>query len=135
MTVDVRWYDDAQTIVLYTFHPKWTREDFYPAFEKALAMEHSKPYRVDVIIDYGEPYMVPIGLIENLRQITSKQPQTLDLTVVASHHQMAVMMIRVASNIIPVIRDHFRVAPTVQDAYRIIQQDRQNEAAGAIGGC
>jgi hypothetical protein len=51
MPVTADWYDLNRTIVLYTIEGKWTWDELYPEYEKAIAMEKAQPHRVDVIID------------------------------------------------------------------------------------
>jgi hypothetical protein len=125
MAVEVCWYDDDETIILYSFSPNWTWAEFYPVFEKALAMEHSVDHRVDVILDYQVPYMIPPGLIDNLRVIVAKQPPNLHVSVLVTRQYVAVMMFRAMGNIIPILRSHFRIVATLPEALALIERDRR----------
>ena len=124
MTVEVSWYDKAETIILYTFHPNWAWTDYYPAFEKALEMERNKDHRVDVIVDYQLPTLIPPGLLDNLRTIVAHQPMHQNVSVLVSSHHVAVMMLGAVGNIIPVIRGLYRVVTSVSEALEVIEQDR-----------
>jgi hypothetical protein len=124
MTVRVSWYDQDETIILYTFGHDWAWTDYYPAFEMAVEMEHSKDHRVDVIVDYQLPTQVPPGLLDNLRTIVADQPMHQNFSVLVSSHHVAVMMLGAAANIIPTLRGLYRVAASIPEALAIIEQDR-----------
>ena len=45
MSVQVAWDNHEKTIVRYVFEGKWTWDEFYPAYNKAIEMENSVTHR------------------------------------------------------------------------------------------
>lgn len=80
MKIQVSWYDDAKTILLYTYLEGWTAEEFYETFAQGTHLIKESPNYLRGIMtdctDDGMPprYMMP-GYIKALTQ--SKLPMVL----------------------------------------------------------
>lgn len=124
MAVTSGWYDDEQTIMLYTFTGAWTWEELYPAYQQAIQMENSVPYRVYVILDMRQSRRIPPAALTHLKSITDHQPDNLGVSVFVTTDRFSHALYEMGSKLYSRIRDYFEVAATLEDALAIIARAR-----------
>lgn len=129
MPVSVSWYDDAKTIVWYDFQGKWTWDELYPEFERALEMERSVGHRVDVILDFRDTHSVGANALAHLKRIADRQPDNIGLSVFVTQNQFMKKLYDIGTSFYKPIGHYFRVVPTVDDALAVIYKERE-EAQG-----
>jgi hypothetical protein len=81
MSVQANWYNNEKTIVQYDFEGKWTWDEFYPEYEKALKMEKEQAHRVDVVLDFRKSLGIPSNALTHLKNITDHQPENIGLSI------------------------------------------------------
>ena len=123
--VNVYWVDEAKTIVRYDFDGKWTWDDLYPAYNKAIEMETSVTHRVDVILDMTNSKTLPANVLMHMKNISDKQPENIGLSIFVSDSRFINSMYKVGTRFYSKIEYYFRVAPTIEDAMTMIEDARQ----------
>lgn len=125
MPVTADWYNLDKTIVLYTIEGKWTWDELYPEYEKAIAMEKAQPHRVDVIIDMTASTHLPVSVITHMRHISDKQPENIGLTVIVTQNPMVNAMYQVGCKVHGNIQRYFVIVRTMDDALTMIADERK----------
>jgi hypothetical protein len=133
MTVTVSWYDPKQEIVLYVFEGHWTWDELYAAYNQAIVMEKSAPYRVDVVLDLLKSKSVPANALLHVKNISNKQPENLGLTVIVTPNAFVRALYNAGTQFYKGIAHYFRVVPTVAEALQMIADDRQEHNNQPIG--
>ena len=135
MSISVRWHDDKKEIVLYGFEGVWTWDELYRTFNEALVMETSLSYRVDVIVDMRLSKSIPANALLHVKNITDKQPDNLGLSIIVTPNVFVRALYNAGSQFYKGIGHYFRVVPTVDEAFRVIAEDRQihdNQPVGKL---
>jgi hypothetical protein len=127
MPVRVEWYDEAKTTVLYTIEGKWTWDELYPEYEKAIAMEKAQSHRVDVLIDMRECRYFPMNLLTHVQHISDKQPDNIGLSIIVSPNRFLNTLYDAGSRFHPNIKRYFVITSTMEQALSLLQQERAKE--------
>jgi len=125
MSVAVRWDSPEKTIVIYDIEGRWTWEEFYPAYNEAIAMELSVTHRVDVIVDLHNAHLLPDNVLTHIKSISDKQPPNIGITVIVTKNRFIHTMYQIGIKFYSKINYYFRVAATVDEAYSMIQSAQQ----------
>jgi hypothetical protein len=124
MPVQVRWYDDAQTIVLYEIEGNWTWDELYPEYRRAIQMEKSVPHRVDVLIDVRRSGRLPLNVLTHMKNFSDRQPENIGLSVVISQSQFIRALYQAGCRFYSGIGRYFSVAPSTEAALGMIAAAR-----------
>jgi hypothetical protein len=125
MPVSAYWLNDEQTIVQYDFEGRWTWDEFYPEYQKALKMERSVTHRVDVLMDFRRSKSVPPSALTHMRKITDNQPDNIGLSVFVTTNPFFNVMYTAGVRFYPKMQDYFVIVETIEEAYEIIQAARK----------
>jgi hypothetical protein len=123
-TVAASWYDDQQSILLYTFEDNWTWNDLKAVQEVVMEMIEGVPHRVDVIADVTKQTQIPKQMFNNWGNMAMGSPSNQQLTVAVVSNNAVRLWVQAAKNMIPVVRRDYRVTETVAEAVRLIKEDR-----------
>src|SRR5215813_490048 len=123
MTVSADWQDEKRDIVLYNFEGAWTWDELYPTYTKAIAMEKSVSYRVDVILDMRRSKGLPANVLLHAKNISDKQPENIGLTVIVTPNGFVKALYNAGVAFYKGIAHYFRVAPTMEEAATVIAAD------------
>jgi hypothetical protein len=63
MTIEVRWDDEQQSIIRWTFPKQWAWDEFYSALQGSRAMVRQQSHIVDVIVDMTMSELFPRHLL------------------------------------------------------------------------
>src|SRR5574337_711770 len=133
MPVSADWYDSKQEIVLYVFEGRWTWDELYATYNKAIAMEKSVPHRVDVLLDMLNSKAVPANALLHVKNISNKQPDNLGLTVIVTPNAFVRALYNAGAQFYKGIAHYFRVVPTMEEALQMIADDRKAHHNQPIG--
>jgi hypothetical protein len=125
-SVTVSWHDPDETIVYYQFEGKWDWNDFYPAYQQAIDMEKSKPYRVDVIVDLRGSGHMPPNVLLHMKNISDKQPDNIGLSVLVTTNRVMHSIYSVGVRFYDKIGHYFVLAPTPEAAQAMITASRES---------
>ena len=133
MSVTADWYDSKQDIVLYVFEGRWTWDELYAAYNKAIVMEKNAPHRVDVLLDLLNSKAVPANALLHVKNISNKQPDNLGLTIVVTPNAFVRALYNAGTQFYKGIAHYFRVVPTMEDGLNMIAEDRKARNNQPIG--
>lgn len=123
MNIDVRWADDAKTIILWTMPARWTVADFDAAFQLKEAMVEGLPYNVDVVFDLRHTSLLPAVIFTHLRQFYSQPfPTTRNRIVVGADPWLRVFWQTFAPIAMPKVPLHF--VRTLDEAFTYVRELR-----------
>ncbi len=128
MGVRVDWADEAQTIVFYDFDEHWTWDEVRAAVERGLALEHGVTYRVDAIIDASRSGPPPANVFGELMKIVQDHPDNLYVSVFVTRSSVVTTIIELVRRFSNKARRYYRVVPTVDEAYQLIDVARNGKA-------
>ncbi|MGJ3237407.1 MAG: hypothetical protein ACFE0Q_01750 [Anaerolineae bacterium] len=133
MPVKVYWLDETKKdMVWYDFEGEWTWDEFYPMYEEASCMIKSQPHRVDVLMDFRHNLSLPPHALTHMKGITDRQPDNTGLAIFVTTHRFISVMLNSAIKFYPKIEDYYVVAPTLEDAYTLINKDREQEQSPSL---
>jgi hypothetical protein len=124
MPVQVRWYDEAQTIVLYEIQGNWTWDELYPEYTRAIQMEKSVPHRVDVLIDMRRSGRLPLNVLTHMKRFSDHQPYNIGLSIVITESQFVRALYQAGCKFYSGIGRYFAVAPSPEEALAMIAAAR-----------
>src|SRR5262245_11542022 len=125
MPVTSGWYNTSHDIVLYVFEGRWTWDELYSAYNQAIALEKSVPYRVDVVLDLLRSRAVPPNALLHVKNISNKQPDNLGLTIIVTPNAFVRALYNAGTQFYKGIAHYFRVVPTMDEAMQMVTADRE----------
>lgn len=125
MGITANWTDNSQTIIRYDFEGHWDWDMFYPVYEQVITMAKSVDHRVDVVLDLRENNTFPKNVIMHIKNIADKRPKNMGKSILVTENRFALSLFRVARHLNHRIDKYFRIVPTFEEAYAIIERDRQ----------
>ncbi|MCU0497735.1 MAG: hypothetical protein MUF87_10320 [Anaerolineae bacterium] len=123
MTIQVFWDDSFHHVIRYVIEGHWTWDEFYAVHQQARRMASLQPHRVDVIVE-ALTDDVPPNFLTNLKGIASRQIANAGITVLVSSSRFLSVMLGAGQKLDPNISYYFQAAPTVDEAYRLIEENR-----------
>lgn len=126
MPIAIDWHPDLPKVILYRFAEHWTWDEFHQAFGRSLELAAERPgERYDVIGDFSNAPMLPPGSgISHVYSAFRRTPANCGLTVVITTSRFIRAMVEVMYKVHPDTRLRFAIAPTAEDAWRLIAQQR-----------
>jgi hypothetical protein len=126
MPVNVKWMDDAKTILMYECQDEWTWEEAWDAFDIGHPMLEASPHVVDVIIDFMTSEGMPQGARGQIRELTDRAAENWGLCIVTGEDAMAQQIMFTLSKIFPKLGERFRMVKNREAALELIQEYRSN---------
>lgn len=130
MSIDVQWENEEHTLVLWSFPPRWTWEDFFEAKEKSDTMLRSVTQVVDIVGDLTHSSILPQGAMGTYGSSTKSSPKNTGVIVLVGTSTFVKLMVGTFSKLIPfgVPGASFLFADTVEAAKDLIANRRTNSA-------
>jgi hypothetical protein len=134
VTLIIDWYDAAQSVIKYDMDTNWTWPEFYKEMEKVDAMMQSVcPQQVDVIVNLlSARYLKPDTLV-HLRNGAMNPPPNWGLAVFVGLGRSTRALLATFSKVYPRLSDRYAVADTVDEAYALIVNRRDERRYLAAG--
>lgn len=121
MSIEVSWYDGAQTIVLQSFKPDWTWEDFDQAHDETFALIRSQAHTVSFITDLSlAPSPPNPNIIGHLQRIVHQLPPNAGYIAVVGPGPFMRMMGDIFLNVMGKFGKSVTFEPTLEAAQRTI---------------
>lgn len=73
MNIDVKWNDEAKTVVMYAFHRGWNWDDFYNATKEAAIMLDAATEKTHIIMDFRNASILPSGAVTQIQRAFRNQ--------------------------------------------------------------
>jgi hypothetical protein len=125
--VQVKWGDEAKSILYYSFDRIWEWGDIVTALKEGGELATSVSHRVDVIMDMSNANIVPSGAITQLRQsYSNKKAPNLETTIIVGANVFWEKLIDVTNRFAGSLAKTWKLefAQTPAQAYKIIESLR-----------
>ena len=126
MGIHVVWDDAEQSIIRWDFEPEWNWNEFWEAFAESIRMGEGYTRRVDVIPNVTNTKRLPIGALGAFKSADARMPDFTKLVVIAGPDSITRTIIKTFAQINRI--DSWRTAVTVDEARKIIAEDRQHDS-------
>jgi hypothetical protein len=135
MTVLVDWDQSpnvsARSVIYWIFEETWDWYDFGKADRQAYQMALSVPHRVDSIVDFRRSQRIPrSGALSYFSGSVTKAPPNRGIVVVVQPPAMVRALESVLRRLYPASSAQYVLASTLDEAYALIAQHRQQHPAG-----
>lgn len=127
MSVSVKWYDEAHTIICYTFGERWTWEEYYPAYSETIQMMDSVSHKVDFIMDMLTSKGLPPGALQQIKRAADRNHPNMGLAVYVGMNFITQALGELFLKIYPMSAQKypFAFAPTIAEAEQKIMKRRE----------
>jgi hypothetical protein len=122
MPIDVRWDDEAKTIVRLDFVSPVSWEVFQDAMDRAAKLAESVDYRVDVLSIPGEVPMPPGSPVPQVQRAFKKLPRNVGLVIMLTSNAFARTIVSTVGSMY--IGKRYKAAENFDEAYRLIDAHR-----------
>ncbi len=107
MPVDVRWYNDAQTILLVHYSERWTWEEYAAAFDEAKGMIESVAHDV-FVVQYSDTGFkaLPLGAaLPHMKYVSERRPKNMVKSFIVIEAELARNFIAMMIGVLPANRE------------------------------
>jgi hypothetical protein len=122
MTIDLRWLDNQQTALLYTFPEKWTWDDFYAVKAQADVWLDACDHDVVLLFDMSVTRTIPPGALSQGRYLIGKAHPRGKPIILIGGNRMIAALLNMAARFNPNLTHLIRTAPTFDEAHKFVAQ-------------
>lgn len=122
MSVKVRWYDEKEDFVLYTFIGIWSWDDYDKANQEGRALMRTKPHYVGVFNDLREVRITPSLLTSNVNSYIKTRPQNTGLTLFVTSNMFFYRVYETMTKIYPSYLDRYKMLINFDEAVANMRQ-------------
>ncbi len=122
MPVNVKWYDERQAVLWYSYEGRWTWDEFYQAFEHGNEMIESVEHKVDTIIDLRRSSLLPSNVMSRGNFMSAKLHPRHGTTVVVGANSFVQLLYDMFRKLYGKTADkmHLRFVQTLDEAFTIL---------------
>lgn len=139
MSLEVKWYDDAHTILVATLAKDTTWDEYHSAVDQIISEAKQANHRVDVIFhdEVGMPIGNPMPHLKQGIAKMGKEPNIGYYVIAGSRgssgfvRAMIEIVLKVAMKSAPAGQGNGAFARTLNDAIALIERDRAKQKATA----
>ncbi len=129
MPIETHWEDEAQTIVRHEVTEPWSWDDFAAAAQAGFEHAQARGQRVDIvwnIVHEGDGVRtLPLGNpLPLLMSLTRLMPDNTGLLIFVNASLIGKAFGSIMTSIRPQLRARARFVDTLEEAHRLIAQDR-----------
>jgi hypothetical protein len=124
MTVNIRWLDNAETIILHEYVDGYTIADYFKALAHTHALLGTREQRVDIVSDLSKGTLLDTGILSAINETENYLHPHHHLFVLIGADAFIERSIHLAQKILPGVEQRLRIATSLSEALYIIQQSR-----------
>ncbi len=114
-TIDVRWYDDGNRILLWTFGQNWSIQDLRDAFIESIPMIEAQPHEVCIVLDGSRSTAMPKHTLTELCRWHRRAPHNYEASVMIPASLKGRLLVNML-NAMPWSGDRYQLAESVDEA-------------------
>jgi hypothetical protein len=84
MPVQISWFNDEKTVVVYKFLGKWTWTDYHNAIREAYELVKDLSYTVNMVLDFEQSTVLPSNALSNFGASAKTPPRDFDFCVIVT---------------------------------------------------
>lgn len=124
MPITVRWDNEDKTIIYYVFDRRWTWDEFNVVYQDVYRMLDTVDHTVHAIVDLHNSQLLPADTLTHMRRLTFQQHDNGGITVIITTNFLAQSLYSILSGVYRKALEIFKLAPTVEEAYAIIEREQ-----------
>jgi hypothetical protein len=122
MSVKVRWYDDNEDIILYTFIGIWSWEEYDEVNKIGRAMMRTKPHYVGVMCDLREGRITPTLLTTKVNNYIKSRPENTGVTMFVSTNMFFTRVYETLTRIYPSYLERYQMRLNYEEAVQEMRE-------------
>ncbi|MFZ4815663.1 MAG: hypothetical protein ACOYL5_14085 [Phototrophicaceae bacterium] len=120
MTLEIRWYDEAKTIIYHRYVGDWTLEETYHIIDATYDMMMSVSHTVNVITDMREAGKAP-NILSTSRYANQRIAPNSGIAYLIQPGNFMITIVHIARRLIPQYAAHLDTADDIEDALEKIK--------------
>ncbi|HRF95814.1 MAG TPA: hypothetical protein PLZ51_11495 [Aggregatilineales bacterium] len=116
MPVQIKWWDDTETILHYQFSDPWDWNEYDTVLRQGRALMKEKNHYVGILNDMTQTIKLPTSLLSKARGYISTKPKNTGRVVYATDNKFLVMMFQMFAKVYPKLAENYTIAPTIEKA-------------------
>lgn len=126
MNITTDWADESQTIFLVTYYPGWTLQEFQQVMQQSSDLNKHRDRPFYAINDISAAPKAPKGqAISILRTVAQNSPVMMRFVYIVGPDMFINNLVSVMQRLIPATAKTWRIVPTVEAAYALIEADKK----------
>lgn len=131
MPIQVQWFDDQKTIILWTIEGQWALNDLHDAYTVGNALCASEPtHTINALIDMTRTKAIPQSIFSALSARVNTETPNYDMAVIVTNNMLIHSFVTII-NTLPALRGKFEVVKSLDSALAFIEKRRQARATSA----
>ncbi len=127
MPIEVKWFDEEETLLLIEPANPWGWPDFYVAINQAQTMIRSKNHTVDVIFDLAGDFRLPnASLLSPLRSVYTASPENVGNRILVGANLFIEQVVSIATRAMGG-GSTFHFVRTMEDALTLRKLESTNQ--------
>lgn len=122
MVIRLRWLDDQQNALVYSFPEQWSWEDFYTVKTEADTWLDSRDHDVVLLFDMTLTLAIPPGALAQSRYLIDKIHPRGKPIILIGKNRMIPPLLSMAARFNPSISQLIRTVPTFEEALKVVAQ-------------
>lgn len=132
MPIQAKWNNDEKTVLRYDFEGRWTWDEYFGVMAQITNMMKSVDHRVDAIANMKPGIMPTSGsAMSSARSALRKLPPNCGVVVVVTNSFISAML-ALFKQFDRDLGKLLRGATSVEEAHRIIEQEREKVSVGRV---
>lgn len=119
MNVDIRWENEEQTVIRYTYSGEWSWEEFYKILEKRTP-EDRLDSRSTVLVDFRGINRFPSDAILHLKRAANLAGETRVQVIVIANSASLITLYNLFIRVYASIGKRFRLVRNDEEAYTLL---------------
>jgi|GEM_PF-4477948 hypothetical protein len=128
MSIEVRWQDDTQSVIIYDFERQWGWADMFGAIEAAAALMDSVDHKVSVVLELTKTQSIPNINLASMQKLvtapTASHPNMTYFYIVGAKGYIR-SMLDIFGRLFPKAIQQYKIASSLADALTQIEGARQ----------
>lgn len=121
MSITTKWDKTDSSIVVCTIHGEWTWEEYHEATTKIAQMINRVSHRVDMVMDMSEAGPLPMSAASlHIKSSLERMPSHFGVSILVSPDRFTRMVVESLDRVLPMAKDRFYMADTINVAKRNI---------------
>ncbi|MEO8606269.1 MAG: hypothetical protein ABI690_00180 [Chloroflexota bacterium] len=129
MPVHIQWDNPEKSIIMARYEGRWTWEEFYQAAKDCEALAATVPHQINIIADMVDGFLPQGAPFGHAQKVASHNGPQMGFIVVVSGSRFIQGLMNVSARVVPVWREKYRAANSVEEARRMIEEERRKLAS------
>ncbi len=130
MSIQVAWYNDEKSVLVYSYKGTWDMEEFYKTYNQGARMMDEVQHPVSTVFDLTSCGPMPSGFMGTIRDLSQNPHDNLDHMFIVGANPFVQGFVNLLGRVIPRNKKGHRTffVSTIEDAVaRVAEVSRQEQ--------